>query len=75
MARVGNWGLLAKNLRDTSRAGTFPDADLDYYRYAWDRDGAMGAMINWYRASFRLSARAGRRRPGARPDTHRLGHA
>src|SRR5262245_31448018 len=52
-ARLGNWGLLAKNLRDTSRAGTFPDADLDYYRSAWDHDGAMGAMINWYRASSR----------------------
>jgi pimeloyl-ACP methyl ester carboxylesterase len=52
-ARLGNWGLLAKNLRDTSRDGTFPESDLDYYRYAWDRDGAMQAMINWYRASFR----------------------
>ena len=53
VARAGNWGLLAKNLRDTSRGGTFPEADMDYYRYAWDRDGAMGAMVNWYRASFR----------------------
>jgi pimeloyl-ACP methyl ester carboxylesterase len=52
-ARLGNWGLLAKNLRDTSRPGTFPEGDLDYYRYAWDRDGSMGAMINWYRAGFR----------------------
>lgn len=52
-ARVGNWGLLAKNLRDTSRPGTFPEADLDYYRYAWDRDGAMGSMVNWYRAIYR----------------------
>lgn len=53
LARAGNWWLLVKNLRDTSRPGTFPDPDMDYYRYAWDRDGAMGAMINWYRANFR----------------------
>jgi pimeloyl-ACP methyl ester carboxylesterase len=53
VGRAGNWSLLAKNLRDTSRAGTFPDPDMDYYRYAWDRDGAMSSMIDWYRASFR----------------------
>jgi pimeloyl-ACP methyl ester carboxylesterase len=53
LARAGNWWLLVKNLRDTSRPGTFPDADLDFYRYAWDRDGAMHAMVNWYRAAFR----------------------
>jgi epoxide hydrolase 4 len=52
-ARAGNWWLVTKNLRDTSRPGTFPESDLDYYRSAWDRDGSMGAMINWYRASFR----------------------
>lgn len=51
--RAGNWWLLAKNLRDTSRPGTFPDQDMNYYRYAWDRDGSMGAMINWYRAAHR----------------------
>jgi pimeloyl-ACP methyl ester carboxylesterase len=53
VGRAGNWWLLAKNLRDTSRAGTFPDTDMDFYKYAWDRDGSMHAMVNWYRASFR----------------------
>lgn len=53
VGRAGNWGLLTNSLRDTSRPGTFPDADLDLYRYAWDRDDAMHAMINWYRAAFR----------------------
>ncbi len=52
-ARLGDWWLLTKNLRDTSRPGTFPDDDMAYYKYAWDRDGAMGSMVNWYRASFR----------------------
>jgi pimeloyl-ACP methyl ester carboxylesterase len=53
VGRLGNWGLLAKNLRDSSRPGTFSDTDLDYYRYAWDRDDSMHAMVNWYRAGFR----------------------
>jgi len=53
VGRAGNWGLLVNNLRDTSRPGTFSDADLDVYRYAWDRDDSMHAMVNWYRASFR----------------------
>lgn len=53
VGRSGNWALLAKNLRDTSRAGTFSDAEMAYYKYAWDHDGAMGSMINWYRAAFR----------------------
>jgi len=51
VARVGNWALLAKNLRATSQPGTFPDADLDQFRSAWDRDGAIHAMGAWYRAN------------------------
>jgi pimeloyl-ACP methyl ester carboxylesterase len=50
---AGNWALLVKNMRDTSRPGTFPDADMDLYRYAWFRDGASHSMVNWYRAGFR----------------------
>jgi pimeloyl-ACP methyl ester carboxylesterase len=53
VGRAGDWWLLTKNLRDTSRPGTFPPADMAYYKYAWDRDGAMSTMIDWYRASFR----------------------
>jgi len=51
--RMANWRLVEKNLRDTSRPGTFSDRDMAYYKYAWDRDGAMHSMINWYRAAFR----------------------
>ncbi len=52
-ARWGNWGVLSKILRDTAEPGAFPDAKLDVYRSAWDRDGAFGAMVDWYRAAFR----------------------
>ena len=40
-------------MRDTSAPGAFPDAKLALYRSAWDRDGAYGKMVNWYRAAFR----------------------
>jgi len=49
-ARLGNWWLLSSNLRATSADGAFPDAELDYFRSAWDRDGAIHSMGAWYRA-------------------------
>jgi pimeloyl-ACP methyl ester carboxylesterase len=52
LARWGNWRLTANALRDTARPGAFPDAKLDLYRSAWDRDGAYGTMVNWYRAAY-----------------------
>jgi pimeloyl-ACP methyl ester carboxylesterase len=53
-ARWGNWWLLSKSLRDSSQPGAFSEEKLDLYRSAWDRDGAFGTMVNWYRASFRF---------------------
>lgn len=51
-ARWGNWFVLARMLRGTSAPGAFPDEKLDLYRSAWDREGAFGTMVNWYRAAF-----------------------
>lgn len=53
-ARWGDWRLLAGSLRDTAQPGAFPDEKLALYRSAWDRDGAFGTMVNWYRASYRF---------------------
>jgi pimeloyl-ACP methyl ester carboxylesterase len=53
-ARWGNWYLLSNSLRDTAKPGAFPDEKLALYRSAWDRDGAFGKMVNWYRAAFRF---------------------
>ena len=53
-ARWGNWYATARMLRDTARPGAFPDEKLDLYRSAWDRDGAYGTMVNWYRAAYRF---------------------
>jgi pimeloyl-ACP methyl ester carboxylesterase len=52
VARSGGWWLLSKNLRDTSRPGTFGDPVLDVYKSAWNRGNAISTMINSYRAPF-----------------------
>jgi pimeloyl-ACP methyl ester carboxylesterase len=49
----GDWWLMAKNLRDSSRPGTFDAPVMSYYKQAWARPGAFGAMVDWYRAGFR----------------------
>lgn len=52
-ARLGNYRLLAGNLRKTSAPDTFPEPVMDLFRSAWDQPGASTATVNWYRASFR----------------------
>lgn len=52
--RANDWQLLVEAMRKTSRPGTFRDEDIEQYRRAWWRKGAMTAMLNWYRANFRL---------------------
>ncbi|WP_375444911.1 alpha/beta fold hydrolase [uncultured Fibrella sp.] len=51
----GNWWLMTRALRRTSRPGTFNEADLRRYRQAWSQTGPTGdtafrTMVNWYRA-------------------------
>ena len=43
-------------LRGSSRSGTFTDDDLERYREAWSRPGAVTGMLNWYRALRRAPA-------------------
>ena len=50
LSRAGNWRLLRRTLRKSSRPGTFPDADVERYVEAWSRPGALRGMIHWYRA-------------------------
>jgi pimeloyl-ACP methyl ester carboxylesterase len=54
VARWGNWSLTSNALRDSAKPGAFPEEKLDLYRSAWDRDGAYGTMVNWYRAAYRF---------------------
>lgn len=54
--RLANWRLLTNAMRSSSRPGAFPEEKLDLYRSAWDHDGAMSTMVNWYRAAYRYPA-------------------
>jgi len=51
--RAGGFARGIKALQGTSRPGTFTGADLDLYREAWSRPGAVRSMIHWYRAALR----------------------
>jgi pimeloyl-ACP methyl ester carboxylesterase len=57
VARFGNWRLPTRVLRNTSRPGTFDDARMRAYRYAWHRDHAIATMASWLRA-WRVHPRA-----------------
>ena len=59
--RAGNFWVLRRSLVRTSRAAAFGPADWPIYRAAWAQPGALGAMLNWYRAL--------RYRKGALPPT------
>lgn len=52
--RLANWRLLSNALRNSSKPGTFPEEKMDLYRSAWDNDGAMTTMVDWYRAAYRF---------------------
>jgi pimeloyl-ACP methyl ester carboxylesterase len=51
--KLGGGRDMAESMRRTARKGTFSDEDLERYREAWAKPGAVTAMINWYRAAFR----------------------
>jgi len=48
--RANDHALLGLTLSGSSLPGAFDEAALRKYREAWARDGALEAMLNWYRA-------------------------
>ena len=48
--RRNNWRGAQRSLEDSSRPGTFSEAELAHYREAWSQPRAFTSMINWYRA-------------------------
>jgi len=48
-----SWRNAVRVLRGSGKAHTFSNEDIDEYKRAWSRPGAMHAMINWYRAAVR----------------------
>ena len=55
---------LARVMRMSARADTFSTAELQAYRQAWRRPGAVRSMLHWYRAAARRGIR------GEVPDAH-----
>lgn len=53
MARRHQFAPLRKALTESSRAGTFTDAELAAYAELWSIPGAYTTMLHWYRAAFR----------------------
>ena len=53
VSRRNDFRVLERTLRETAAPGTFTDADLASYRRAWERDGAVTGMLDWYRAAAR----------------------
>jgi pimeloyl-ACP methyl ester carboxylesterase len=53
-----NFGWLVRTMERSSRPGTFNEADFDHYRQEWSQPGALKAMVNWYRAGFRIKHQA-----------------
>ena len=47
---AGDFALMRRALRRSSRPGTFSPEDLGRYAGAWARPGALTGMLNWYRA-------------------------
>jgi len=53
MLRANGFALLRQALRASAREGTFTEEDLDRYQAGWEVEGALTAMLNWYRALWR----------------------
>lgn len=59
--RAGDFELLQRALTQTSRPGVFSDEEIAVYREAWSQEGALTAMLNWYRAMSLAPSLADRR--------------
>jgi len=53
LIRAQDWRAMVRALRDSGKAHTFTDADIEKYKEAWSQPGALTAMLNWYRAAAR----------------------
>ncbi len=51
--RRNHWEAMVRNMRRSAPQSAFNEEDFDRYRAAWNQEGAMTAMLNWYRALLR----------------------
>jgi len=54
MLRNNDWEYMVRMLKGSSKPGTFSQEDIEQYRHAWWRKGAVHSMLNWYRAATRV---------------------
>ncbi|HEX8474768.1 MAG TPA: alpha/beta hydrolase [Pyrinomonadaceae bacterium] len=59
--RAGDFAVLERMFKQTSRPGTFTDTDLAVYKSALRTPGALTAAVNYYRANVRSLLRPGER--------------
>lgn len=50
VCRAADFKLLEKSMQRSALPGTFSDAEMENYKKAWRKPGAIRAMLNWYRA-------------------------
>ena len=50
---LNDWYLMAETIQSSGNPGSFTDEDMQQYRNAWSKPGAMTSMMNWYRAYLR----------------------
>ncbi|SEH10875.1 Pimeloyl-ACP methyl ester carboxylesterase [Natronorubrum sediminis] len=53
VCRARDFTILERALTSMAPTGTFTDDELESYRSAWRRPGALTSMLNWYRAALR----------------------
>jgi epoxide hydrolase 4 len=61
---AANYEGAAQVLKGSSKPDTFSKEDIERYREAWAKPGAIRSMLNWYRAYVQI--------PPAKPDNMRL---
>lgn len=51
--RFQGWREMVRAIKNSGKAATFTDEDMESYKEAWSQPGAITAMVNWYRAAAR----------------------
>jgi pimeloyl-ACP methyl ester carboxylesterase len=52
--RNNDWEYVIKMLKSDSKPNSFNEEDIERYRQAWWRKGAITNMLNWYRAAIQM---------------------
>ncbi|WP_147804632.1 alpha/beta fold hydrolase [Alkalicoccus halolimnae] len=48
--RTNDFEEMKKGIAASGREGAFTEEDMEHYKEAWSQEGALTAMLNWYRA-------------------------